>query len=636
MLLTEQQIRALISKLILEGFKDDQRYLSEKYPDKAQQISALEPRWISWLMSRFGASSTHTEIHPFEEAFTALIEFVEKFQVIVSKWKTNEKFRQSVDTFLPDRAWKGKDVTPAIISSLTVDEMVTLKGLAERQKQTVEVNQEEDIEGDRVGKVGPWNLWMPTSMERSCKIAGYDPVTRVPKTTWCTARTAGSNLFYHYVGSLGVDIVLFYVIRDNPTADEDWLSVGYQDGKPALQGARGGLSVKRDNSGLTAQALQAILGADYDPIMAMFDERTKSMGGVHPAKQAISAAAKDPVLFKKMMKGHSKEENYSMKQMIIAEPGISSEVFNLLADDSERSINHRIATDKRAPPEALDKIVDRALKAHDYNVVVGAAENLNARPETLRMIAGALPENYMGAIAQNPNTPVDVLLDMSRGNNIYAFNTLVFNPSLTAEIIENILNYKNIGQITSPHMLLNNPNITTAQVIKIFNIGGSATEYALKHPKLPMDILLDSLDAPITFNSRTAYLNPNVPPEILVRIMDDPTHKSWQAELLQNPSMPAHILRRWVEFEKKDTGFMFYVLKNPNLPEDLMMKIAKKAPVDDRMTLVRNPGVTDAVLQVLAKDRAASVRNFTKYVIRDRAAAAVNETMMRVLRRILR
>ena len=89
MLLTEQQIRALISKLILEGFKDDQRYLSGKYPDKAQQISALEPRWISWLMSRFGASPTHTEIHPFEEAFTALIEFVEKFQAIASKWKTN-------------------------------------------------------------------------------------------------------------------------------------------------------------------------------------------------------------------------------------------------------------------------------------------------------------------------------------------------------------------------------------------------------------------------------------------------------------------------------------------------------------------------------------------------------------------
>ena len=258
MILTEQQIRSIINKLILEGFKDDQRYLSEKYPDKAQQISALEPRWISWLMSRFGASPTHTEIHPFEEAFTALIEFVEKFQAIASKWKTNEKFRQSVDTFLPDRAWKGKDVTPAIISSLTVDEMVTLKGLAEREKQTVEVDQAVDIEGDRVGKVGPWNLWIPTTMEKSCKIAGYDPVTRVPKTTWCTARTAGSNLFYHYVGSQDADIVLFYVIRDDPAADEDWLSVGYQNGKPVLQGARGGLSVKRDNSGLTAQALQKI------------------------------------------------------------------------------------------------------------------------------------------------------------------------------------------------------------------------------------------------------------------------------------------------------------------------------------------------------------------------------------------
>jgi len=514
--------------------------------------------------------------------------------------------------------------------------MVTLKGLAERQKQTVEVNQEEDIEGDRVGKVGPWNLWMPTSMGRSCKIAQYDPVTRVPKTTWCTARTAGSNLFYHYVGSQDADIVLFYVIRDNPAADEDWLSVGYRNGKPVLEGARGGLSVKRDNSGLTAQALQAILGGDYDPIMRMLDERAKSMAGVHPAKEAVRAAAKDLVLFKKMMKGHSKEENDSMKQMIIAVPDISPEVLNLLADDSDRDLNYRIATHKRSPPDALDKIVDKDLKARNYGVAVLAAENPNMRPETLRTLAGALPENYMGAVAQNPNTPVDVLLDMSRGKNDYALNTLVFNRSLTAEMIENILNYKNIARISSRHVMLDNPNITTAQVVKIFNTGGHATEYALKHPKLPMDILLDTLAAPISFNLRTAYLNPNVPPEMLVRLMDDPKHKSWQSELLQNPSMPAHILRRWVEFEKEDTGFMFYVLKNPNLPEDLMMRIAKKSPKDDRMTLVRNPGITDAVLQVLAKDRAPAVRNFTMYVMRDRAAAAVNETMMRVLRRILR
>ena len=88
MLLSERQIRAFIADLILEGYKDDQSYLIEKYPDKAQQISALEPRWINWLMSRFGEMPTHTEIHPFEEAFTALIEFVEKFQAIMSKWKS--------------------------------------------------------------------------------------------------------------------------------------------------------------------------------------------------------------------------------------------------------------------------------------------------------------------------------------------------------------------------------------------------------------------------------------------------------------------------------------------------------------------------------------------------------------------
>ena len=41
--------------------------------------------------------------------------------------------------------------------------------------------------------------------------------TKEPKTTWCTARTKGSNLFYHYISRGNILAFLFYIIKYNNT-----------------------------------------------------------------------------------------------------------------------------------------------------------------------------------------------------------------------------------------------------------------------------------------------------------------------------------------------------------------------------------------------------------------------------------
>jgi hypothetical protein len=253
MLISESYLRQIIAEsLLLEGFEDDRAYLIAAQPNHAVNISSLQPKWIAWLTARFGENATITDIHPFEEVVESVSKFSKVFDSVAAKWKSNESFRKDVEEFLPDRRWKKSDITPQIIPLLTSDEMETLTGLATRDKQNFEINiSEDEMESDRVGKVGPWNLWMPTTRERSCKIAQYHPVSLKPKTTWCTARMAGSNLFYNYVGQPGRDITLFYVIKDKPNKPNDWLSVGFVNGKPVLGGKNGSVSVNRDNMGLT-------------------------------------------------------------------------------------------------------------------------------------------------------------------------------------------------------------------------------------------------------------------------------------------------------------------------------------------------------------------------------------------------
>lgn len=101
MQLTETQIRSIISELILEGFKDDQRYLQEKYPQSADKIGDLSPKHISWLIARFDDSPSKDETHPFEDVIVTLSKFAKKDSGIGEKYKTNEQFRNAIDTAFP-------------------------------------------------------------------------------------------------------------------------------------------------------------------------------------------------------------------------------------------------------------------------------------------------------------------------------------------------------------------------------------------------------------------------------------------------------------------------------------------------------------------------------------------------------
>lgn len=637
--LTEAQIRSIISELILEGYKDDQRFLQEKYPKYSETLAVLPPKWITWLINQYKDEVKRTEIHTFEDAIVTLVKFAQRDGDLSRKYRASAKFKEDVDSYFSpnERGWRDwSDPNEAL--KVTIDQMETIMGLALRKKQSVEVNQVEDIEVDRVGKVGSWNLWMPTTMERSCKIAQYDPITRIPKTTWCTARTSGSNLFYHYVGRTDADIVLFYVIKDNAAGVTDWLSIGYYNGKPLLKGKNGDLSVDRDNFGLTPEKLQAILGSDYDTIMAMLDKKAKEISGVHPAKEKVKSAAKDPVLFKQLTTGHSKEEDDEMKRMIANMDDVSPEVLSLLADENNSELTYQVIMKPQTPTEVLDRIVDNSLKNKNISNALYVGSHPNASPESLRKLAETLPEGELRPVASNPRTPVDVLVKLSNSMNPSVLGGLVINDSLPTEGIENIvMNGPRSVQGIPAFPLVDNPNITPDQLVRLMGMTNQVRDYALKSPKLPMDMLLPMLQGDTTWTSRQAYLNPNVPTDYLVRYMADPEiHDVFKAELLQNPAMPESIVRQWFEDEGKGPERIFYLIKNAKLPEDIMLRLAKTGSVDTRHDLVANRGITDTVLRVLAKDRSASVKRFAARVLKKRQESAVNEAVMRIISRLIR
>jgi hypothetical protein len=620
-MISRRHLRQLVESVLLEGFKDDQRYLIEKYPDHTDDISSLQPKWIMWLISRFGESPTQKEIHPFGDAIVTVRNFALKDSVIGEKYRANEQFRTAIDTSFPpsERKWR----SPNDVASMSVDEMELVLGLSERKKQRIEVDAAEDIEGDRIGKVGPWNLWLPTTREKSCKIAQYDPITLQPKTTWCTARTAGSNLFYNYIGRPGQETTLFYIIKDDPKFSIDWLSLGFVNGKPIFSSQVGGLSVDRDNKGLTVSRLKKILGSYHDEIMRTLTEKNRELGGKHPAREKIAAAAGSVKALDYLVKGLSAEEATDIKgTILISRYEIAPEVLVKLAGDSNENVRQLVADNPSTPPEALSQlagdpienvrqtiagrrstppeVLARLIGDRDASTYLWVARNPSTPPEALARLAGDPDRNVRTGVAYNPSTPPKVLIQLAGDADASVRFDVAKNPSTPSEALARLAGDRN-------------------EYIRQVVAGRRAT------PPEALARLAGDRDEHVR---RWVAGHRATPPEALVQLAGD-SNKLIQDTVAGNPSTPPEALARLAGDRDEQTRAI--VAHNHSTPPEALARLTGDSNKEVRRHVAANPSTPISSLKKLLKDRSTNVKSIAADKIREREAAGLAESRLRQL-----
>jgi hypothetical protein len=316
---TIEELKALIQSVEVIRSKSKKEELVENIKSKYNNIDLtnLNEDYLLWLNMRY-IESKHKPgeiVHPIEEA----IETLGKFSSIQQKYDTSIEFKNKVN----EAGYK--DISS--IKDLTLDDMESIIAL-NTSGLTVRVDGVK-IKGEEfLGKFGEWNLWLPHTKETSVKIVGYDKNYN-PKTTWCTARTKGSNLFYNYIGRKDIPVFLFYIIKDNPEKTEDWLSIGYVSSRdrlvPDFSGRDGGLSVNRDNKGLKEESYAEILGEEWVLIKSRIESEIEkySISGAYgktyisPARSIIEGLAKSLEEFKKELKPKSNEEKEDFAKVIL-------------------------------------------------------------------------------------------------------------------------------------------------------------------------------------------------------------------------------------------------------------------------------------------------------------------------------
>lgn len=200
-------------------------------------------------------------------------------------------------------------------------------------------------------------------------------------------------------------MTLFYVIKDNPADDKDWLSVGFINGEPVLEGEYGGISVDRANAELTERSLRAALGPDHDEIIEVLTEKNESLGGVHPARAKIGAAAKSLKDLNYLIKSLSKDEAADIIGMVIKEPNISPEVLVFLSSDKDTKVRRVVASNTSTPAKTLNALASDK----EISVRMGVVKHPSISAKTLQTLASDLWGEIRKKVASHRLTATETL-----------------------------------------------------------------------------------------------------------------------------------------------------------------------------------------------------------------------------------
>ena len=362
MLLTERAIRQLIYNILLEGVREDADALSALLADTPEALSQFEPlsmkpKWVNWLADRY-VRNKYPADDKLQDALPVVAAFAAADAAISQKYSSNPQFKTAVDTSFPpgERKWKN----PADAAAMSTADMDTLLTIYKRPKDKLGIDREDmSWKNDEVGTFGPWKLYFPTNQQNSVNIAGVDPKTHKPYTTWCTGRTSGSNLFYNYAAR---GIMLFYAINTEamPEDLESRICLGIVRGKLESGGQYGGITVNADNKGLKGADLARIFGGYYTSIIARAEAVAAEHGGEHPAKAELDAAREDVVKFKSMLSGLSDDEAGDLCGNVLAygTKTVSLDVIIAGASHKSASVRANVARNMSTPPHLVEKMAD--------------------------------------------------------------------------------------------------------------------------------------------------------------------------------------------------------------------------------------------------------------------------------------
>ena len=212
------------------------------------------------------------------------------------------------------------------------------------------------------------------------------------------------------------------------------------------------------------------------------------------------------------------------------------------------------------------------------------AENINTPAERLRELSKTKEREILAAIAKNPNTPPDLLVELA-GEYL---DEIGFNPALDLILFEN-------------------PNFIHEIFFKHFSDDHNGGK-VYSGTKLPNWFLKLGLNHPYPLIRDCIAQNTDTPANYLEKLAKD-EDREVRLEVARNENTPIHILEKLAEDENDEVRS--WVAYNKNNSVCALEKLAQDKSAGVRYQVANNPHTNSKIIKLLFEDRSYSINNKT-------------------------
>lgn len=264
---------------------------------------------------------------------------------------------------------------------------------------------------------------------------------------------------------------------------------------------------------------------------------------------------------------------------------------------------------------------------HPLLTLASIAEDPNTPVETLVKLSKTVPEYVAG----NPNTPVEILRELSNSKDMLTIENLAKNPNIPADVLKELIkeyskraldledalylfgNNRDYDreEIESTAMILDsaisNPNLPASFIEEIFKIYPDHHRYVAQNPNTPIGILRElgkTSKSPRV--QRSVAGNPNTPADIL-KELSQVKNEEIRRDVAGNPNTPAETLYQLSRDENELVRRN--ITKNPNAPADIVKAIENRiGEMNTNIRLAGNPSTSVDVLRELSQEDNIKIR----------------------------
>jgi len=254
---------------------------------------------------------------------------------------------------------------------------------------------------------------------------------------------------------------------------------------------------------------------------------------------------------------------------LLSNSSVSEAIFEFLLNNNPSvRVKIELANNPRTSIDILRKLSKRVARARPV-IITGWGQSMSE---------GAVRK----AVAQNPNTPEDILITLASDNGIMVREAVAKNHKTPAKALRKIVEHPDLNMMIIDKVV-NNPNIPEdlwGLIIKHDNITYDGHVSLVRSRRIPPEILKELASQNIfdiggvgvhrgNLNVEIAK-NPRTPPETL-KDFSKLTDYAIRKEVARNPNTPPEVLEKMMG----EHSLSLYVLGNPKVPLKILTDTIK-------------------------------------------------------------